>query len=216
MRWRTWLDSNNNSIVDANECAGDWIVYYITVNPLPVAATTIVGPADFTAGTTGITYSVGSIANATSYIWSYSGTGVTINTTDPLAGNVVTLDFAENATGGTLSVKGHNACGDGTVSVLSIMAPKSGKISPDLDKGRDETFLLKAFAYRNIEIKINGNIDNGAIATLYDIQGRMVYSKVLEEGELNSLPTPGIKTGIYILHVNDHGKMQTFKIPVKE
>jgi hypothetical protein len=44
----------------------------------------------------------------------------------------------------------------------------------------------------------------------------MVFNKMLEEGEENTLPTPGIKTGIYILQVNDHGKVQTFKIPVRE
>ncbi|PLX07178.1 MAG: hypothetical protein C0596_12355, partial [Marinilabiliales bacterium] len=84
----------------------------VTVNPLPAAAGTIVGTNTICKGVSGVGYSVPAIANSTSYVWTYTGTGVTING----AGNAVTLDFAANATSGNLTVYGTNACGDGTVS----------------------------------------------------------------------------------------------------
>lgn len=90
----------------------------ITVNALPSAAGPITGPAAFTPGTSGTTYSVSPITSATSYLWSYSGTGVTING----AGNSVTLDFSVSATPGTLSVFGRNSCGDGAASTLNLTA----------------------------------------------------------------------------------------------
>ena len=88
----------------------------LTENPLPGSAGIISGPASFTPGTSGITYSVSPIAAATSYIWSYTGTGVTING----SGNSVTLDFSLSATPGTLSVFGRNSCGDGSAATLQL------------------------------------------------------------------------------------------------
>jgi len=75
---------------------------------------------------------------------------------------------------------------------------------------------LSAYAIRNIEIKVKGQVTNKAIATLYDIQGRVILSKNLEEGTINTIATPNIKTAIYLLIVHDNGKTQSFKIPVKE
>ncbi len=88
----------------------------ITVTALPGAAGSITGPATFTPGTSGVAYSVNPISAATTYIWTYSGTGVTING----SGTGVTLDFSASATAGTLSVFGRNSCGDGAASTLPL------------------------------------------------------------------------------------------------
>jgi hypothetical protein len=90
----------------------------VVVIPLVAASGSINGPVSFTPGTSGIAYSVGAIANATSYIWSYTGTGVTINGT----GTNVTLDFALNATAGDIVVNGHNNCGNGLTATLSLIS----------------------------------------------------------------------------------------------
>lgn len=84
----------------------------LTVSPPPSAAATITGASSVTLGQAGVSYSVPAIANATSYVWSYSGTGATING----AGNAVTIDFSGSATSGNLTVYGTNSCGGGTVS----------------------------------------------------------------------------------------------------
>jgi len=75
---------------------------------------------------------------------------------------------------------------------------------------------LSAYAVRNTEIRVKGQISNQAVATLYDVQGRVIVVKNLEEGSMNMIPTPNIKTGIYMLYVKENGRMQAFKIPVKE
>ena len=67
---------------------------YITVNPLPGAAGTITGTAAVCQGQSGVAYSVPAITGATSYSWTYSGTGATITGTT----NSVTISFAANAT----------------------------------------------------------------------------------------------------------------------
>lgn len=89
----------------------------ITVYGIPSPAGTITGPVTFTPGTSGVNYSVAQIPGATSYIWTYSGAGVTINGN---GSSSVTLDFSIGATGGQLSVRGHNECFDGASSFIGL------------------------------------------------------------------------------------------------
>lgn len=93
----------------------------VTMNPVPAAAGSIAGSTTLAPGTTGVAYSVGVIANASSYTWNYSGTGVNINGIT----NSVTLDFAANVTDGQLSVYGTNTCGNGIASTLDISSNKT-------------------------------------------------------------------------------------------
>ncbi|HPI30052.1 MAG TPA: C39 family peptidase [Bacteroidales bacterium] len=87
----------------------------VTVNPLPVAAGTIAGSATVCQGQTSVTYTVPAITNATSYVWTLP-TGVTGTSTT----NSITVDFGLSAVSGTITVKGHNDCGDGIVASKSI------------------------------------------------------------------------------------------------
>jgi len=112
---------------------GIWQPIHCAVCPLPDNAGSISGTATLCQGQLNVPYSVPVINNANSYIWSYSGTGVTINGTT----NSVTIDFASNATSGNLTVKGNNHCGDGnvspdfTITVNSIpSAPTAGTHTP--------------------------------------------------------------------------------------
>lgn len=36
IRFKEWYDANGNNLMDASECAGDWVVYTITIAPKPV------------------------------------------------------------------------------------------------------------------------------------------------------------------------------------
>jgi hypothetical protein len=76
------------------------------VNPIDTTASGPDGPTTICTGVTGISYSVAPIAGATSYVWSYNGTGTTIHGTS----NTITIDFSASATSGTLTVKGTNGC----------------------------------------------------------------------------------------------------------
>lgn len=92
----------------------------------PVVTTTIVTapsqPTSFTVssavvnvGQNGVVYSVPNIPGVI-YTWIYSGTGATING----SGNSITIDFASNATGGTLSVTASNNCGTSPALTMAI------------------------------------------------------------------------------------------------
>jgi PKD repeat protein len=85
----------------------------LTINPLPAAAGIIIGSTSVCQGQDGVSYSVPSIPNATSYVWVYSGTGATISQGTT---NNISINFASNATSGNLTVMGVNSCGNGLVS----------------------------------------------------------------------------------------------------
>ena len=88
----------------------------LNVNTVPAQPSSITGNYTVCAGTTAQTYSVTNVVGVT-YAWTYSGTGVSaITDTD----NSITIDFASNATSGTLTVVPSNGCGNGTAQTLNI------------------------------------------------------------------------------------------------
>jgi len=116
----------HNNCGDGTISAG----FNIMMNPLPAPAGNITGTGSICAGQTGISYSVPMITDATGYTWAYSGTGATINGSS----NSVTIDFSSGATSGSLTVRGLNGCGNGTVSAgfpVNVIntPPAAGNIS---------------------------------------------------------------------------------------
>ena len=105
--------SGNITVKGHNNTCGDGLAstFAITVNPLPLNAGTITGTQTVCQGRNNVSYSVPSIANATSYIWTLP-TGATGNSTT----NTITVNYSTTAISGNIKVKGHNTCGDGTVS----------------------------------------------------------------------------------------------------
>jgi hypothetical protein len=85
----------------------------VTVQPFPGSAGAISGPQTVCGGATGISYSVGPIANAASYVWTLPA-GATI--TSGTGTNNITVDFDSFATSGDIMVLGNNPCGNGATS----------------------------------------------------------------------------------------------------
>ncbi|MBS1584456.1 MAG: T9SS type A sorting domain-containing protein [Bacteroidetes bacterium] len=110
--------SGTLSVFATNACGTSaTTVLAITVNPLPTQ------PANFTAssatvcqGQSGVVYTVPNDPTVTSYNWTYSGAGGTING----SGNSITMNFSNTATSGTLSVTATNACGTSTARTIAI------------------------------------------------------------------------------------------------
>jgi hypothetical protein len=83
------------------------------VNLLPGAAGTISGPSDVCDGASGVNYSVATIPDAISYVWTVPpGATIVAGYSTPN----ITVDFSPGATSGTITVLGSNACGNGTLS----------------------------------------------------------------------------------------------------
>ena len=83
--------------------------------PTPAAAGTITGTTTVCQGQNNVVYSVPTIANATSYVWTWptGATGI-------ISTNSLTVNYGTSAVSGNITVKGNNSCGDGAVSTLAI------------------------------------------------------------------------------------------------
>ncbi|MDD3876957.1 MAG: hypothetical protein PHT69_10070 [Bacteroidales bacterium] len=88
----------------------------VTVNPLPDSAATIIGPVQECIGQQA-QYSVPPITNATGYQWELPP-GVIIQS--GYNTNSIMVHFTPNATSGSISVFGSNACGYGMPSSIAV------------------------------------------------------------------------------------------------
>jgi len=110
-----------------NPCGdGPDVVYPIVVNPLPLEAGHVTGPPETCQGQNGVVFSVPPVANATSYLWTLPP-GCTI--AGGAGTSSITVNLATNAASGTVTVAGHNNCGDGgpgsmplTVKIIPVPA----------------------------------------------------------------------------------------------
>lgn len=107
------------NVIGVNSCGNGSSSVGITIsmNPLPDVAGSITGTSTVCEGTTGVTYSVPSILNATTYNWTLppgavisSGTGT----------NSITADFTNVTGSGNVTVAGVNSCGSGTSASLAV------------------------------------------------------------------------------------------------
>lgn len=83
----------------------------------PAAAGAIAGPSTLCPGTSQV-YTLPTVAGATTYTWSYSGSNTTFTAVTNTPSN--TFSFAPNATSGNITVTPSNICGNGTASVKAI------------------------------------------------------------------------------------------------
>lgn len=97
--------------------------------------------------------------------------------------------------------------GDVVFSAQSNNLPSSCKVILE-DK-------LNVYATGNTEIRVVGEVSNKAVATLYDVHGKVVTIQKLGEGTLNVIPLANIKSGVYILSVKDQWKeIRNYKIGI--
>ncbi len=75
---------------------------------------------------------------------------------------------------------------------------------------------LTAYAKGNKEIRVLGDVGEGAVATLYNGLGQVVLTKKLGAGNLNIIGLPNLKSGLYMLNINDKGTSHTIKVMVKK
>lgn len=145
--------------------------YAVTVNALPLTPSSITGTIALCQGDKNINYSISTIANATSYLWT-APSGVQIisgNTT-----NIILTNFSDTAQSGTITVQGVNGCGNGASASLSVnvsSAPitpviaASGSTTSCSNQGVQLNFTAQP-GY-NYQWRLNGNNISGATGNTY-------------------------------------------------
>lgn len=94
----------------------------------PAAAGIITGVSTVSQGQTGVPFSVGTIANATGYVWTLP-TGATI--ASGANSSSITVDFSATAASGIITVMGTNGCGNGISSPPFNVTVQQG-VPPEL------------------------------------------------------------------------------------
>jgi hypothetical protein len=108
--------SGNITVNGINSC-GDGAIstLAITVNSLPGTADSISGLTSVCQSQSAVIYTVPTIANATSYIWS-----LPLGATGTSSSNSITVNYGISAVSGNITVNGHNVFGDGAISTSAI------------------------------------------------------------------------------------------------
>ncbi len=177
-----------------------------------ISGITINGPSNPDFGQTGVAYFIDSVSTATSYTWSYSGTGVTIN------GNGtrnITIDIANNATNGILTVTASNANCTSNPITKSILISVNEIDGSNFWLGQNmpnPTNGLTTIAY---SLPSTGEVSFN-IVNLY---GQSVYSfrNVVEEGRhMIDLNVNDLAAGVYYYTVEFKGKRLVKKMVVNK
>jgi hypothetical protein len=88
----------------------------------------------------------------------------------------------------------------------------------DIISGLEDQVLagkVTAYARGSKEIRVLGEVGDGAVATLVNGLGQVVLTKKLESGNLNIIGLPNLTSGLYLLNINDKGTPQTIKVMVR-
>ena len=158
--------SGNVTVTASNGCGTSGArTFAITVISAPSQPGTITGLSSVPQGATGITYSVATVTGATSYNWSYSGSGATI--TSGQGTNSITVAFECGSTNGNIIVNASNSCGvassDRTLAVTitgTIATP--GAITGTSAPLFGQTATPYSVAYVNGATNYNWTVPSGA------------------------------------------------------
>jgi gliding motility-associated-like protein len=126
--------SGNVTVTGQNACGtGLSSSLAVTVLPLPSAAGAITGKVTACQGETNVIYSIIALANTSSYVWTIPS-GATL-----LSGQGTTqiiLDYTGSASSGSVTVKGINACGSGTLSSKAVTVVPTPQLSVNAPSGQ--------------------------------------------------------------------------------
>lgn len=89
---------------------------------------------------------------------------------------------------------------------------ESGETTSSKEKSISD---IKAYFFDGF-IYLSGEVRSGSTLGIYDIGGRNLGEHKLSEGRLNSIPASDLRSGIYLLRVNDGDNLIMKKVVVKQ
>ncbi len=112
----TWFKRLSKVVCNSSwTVSGESNVIQIAVNNLPSASGSINGISTVCQGQNVYKYSIQTINNALSYIWTLPSGAIGASSTD-----TIEVAYGTSAISGNITVKGHNSCGDGIISYLGV------------------------------------------------------------------------------------------------
>jgi len=187
----SWNQSGNNSVSvsytnDLGCSSVSPTVYPVVVDPKPNAAGTVLGTSPVCAGATMVTFTVGPITGATTYLWTLPA-GATI--VEGANTSTIKVDFAANASSGTVKVSGVNDCGSGVSSPNFNVIVNPLPATPVITQNGD---TLTSSANTGNQWYLDGVIIPGATSKQHVAVYTGTYSVVVSVNECSSSPSNGI------------------------
>jgi len=162
LRWTIKSGTGTGACTSYDDVNIDFPLMAIKPSPFTVATTPVCRL------TNGVTYTVPNDPTASSYNWSYSGTGVIINTIIGTP-NSVTLDFGAVATSGTLSVSVTNGCSTSSAQTIDItvntLPAFSFTASPNQMCDGESTTLSTTFTSISTPYTIDIKLEGSSVTT---------------------------------------------------
>ena len=180
----------------------------ITVNPLPVDADIISGISIVYQGQNSVNYTVPSIANATSYIWTLPDGATGTSETNSLM-----VNYSSSAISGNITVKGHNDCGNGTASLLAITVNSSIKHDIPLNPGWN--IISTNVIPSNLDLKVifQSLIYTGKLIKVIDEAGKTIEDFGILGGWKNHIGNLNSSKG-YKVYVTEECTLSVEGVPV--
>ena len=174
----------------------------ITTEIVPSAAGSITGNDQPCKGRNGYQYSVGDIPGATGYNWTLPN-GASIN--GAKNDKQIMVDYSDSAVSGSITVKGHNSCGDGTESIITVIINECSGIGEN--EKNNAFFIFPNPVVNKLNIGFRRNLNDLEIS-ITDLNGKEKLKraeKSVTTGANKQVDLSGFAPGIYILklHFND-------------
>lgn len=84
----------------------------------------------------------------------------------------------------------------------------------DIQSTKLEIDLFKAYLISDRQIEILGNVSQKTIASLYDLQGKLLLNQSLNYGNKNWISIPNLMRGMYLLRIYSNDGVKTIKIMI--
>lgn len=205
--------SGDVTVIAQNACGNSGpSVKTLPVDSIPLDAGLITGKDTVCTNHTGYTYSIDAIANAQTYIWSVPG-GATI--ANGQGTNQITVDFAQEAVSGTISVYGSNDCGLGLPSSLEVIVQEcAGMAENSLNA---EVMIFPNPTDGKLNIRIAGS-ERSLFLQISDMKGQTIRTE-----QMNDLPreftrqvdVAQLPEGVYMLRLSHEARSFGARFVVK-
>ena len=211
--------------VTANNTCGESVAQALTVNALdlPADPSDISGNTSICAGTLGETYSIDEIPEADAYLWTIPS-GASIVSGDGTS--QITVDYADNAQSGVISVQAQNSCGASSIASINITIDQLPD-QPGAINGDDEVMESYTYTYSIDEVPgantyhwtldASWNLINGAGTNEISIEFPLEQAvsgnlSVIAENSCGSSNASELYIEVYPLGIDEHINEQTVKV----
>ncbi|HWY09787.1 MAG TPA: T9SS type A sorting domain-containing protein [Bacteroidia bacterium] len=174
------LENYRNRLFVSNKVYGPFAIDAFCLPPIKTNSLTAAATASFCEQTNNVTFSISPFTYASSYVWSYTGTGASIS----FSNNIASVNFASGATSGKLKVFTNSSCGSvsDTVSLNITIWPRPNATASLIDD------TLNCFKPK---VPILGNSTTPGVG--YSWSGPSIYTSV-QQNDSTGKYLPGVYT----------------------